>query len=72
MYYCENRPEDLRELMMKRQLVVGYMWVKLTLDVHKHSGILGGVVVWHSNMSAESYMVNRVMIKSLKTLHMML
>lgn len=39
---------------MKRQFVVGYMWVKLTLNVHKHYletsiQVLGGVVLWHSN-----------------------
>lgn len=41
---------------MQRQIVVGYMWVTLTLDVHKHHcetsiQVLGGVVLWHSSIS---------------------
>lgn len=36
--------------------MVGYMWVKLTLNVHEHyvetsMMILGGVGLWHSNIS---------------------
>lgn len=59
---CKHKTREKRKLIMffpyimKRQFLVGYMWVKLTLIVHEHyletsMTALGGVVLWHSNIS---------------------
>lgn len=63
-YYCVSEKQKCNqkktwetcELIIERQFMVGYMWVKLTLHLQKHHldarvTILVEMVLWHSNIS---------------------